>query len=103
VGATVGPAVGTEMVGRAGAEDRGAPVKRNTVPSTMLNATIAFKPNDAYQRQSRFCFLGSDRLGILLVLRKLRSDYTTIAPDDKSSAGCLAFPKINLTSSMIGI
>ena len=40
------------------------PVNKNTVPRTMLRATAAFKPKEAYQRQSRFWALSLDLLGI---------------------------------------
>jgi hypothetical protein len=53
------------------------PVKRITVPSTMLKATAAFKPKDAYQRQSLFWTLGFDLLGIPF-LQISQTHYTTI-------------------------
>ena len=58
-----GPTVsvgGTMGAGRA----TEPPVNRNTVPRTMLRATAAFKPKEAYQRQSRFWALTLDLLGI---------------------------------------
>jgi hypothetical protein len=64
VGAKFGAAVGTSSVGGGGALGVPMPVKINTVPSTILSATIAFSPTFAYQRQSRLFLRGSTRLGI---------------------------------------
>ncbi len=66
VGATTGAAGPTVGVGGT----MGAccaiepPVNRNTVPSTMLKATAAFKAKEAYQRQSRFWVFTLALLGI---------------------------------------
>jgi hypothetical protein len=65
VGTTAGAGPKVSVGGTMGAElPREPPVKRNTVPSTMLNATAAFNAKEAYQRQSLFCGLTFDLLGI---------------------------------------
>lgn len=60
---TVGARVGMSMVGAA-ACGVGAPVNKNTVPSTMLTAMSPFKSIEAYQRQSRESVFVFARRGI---------------------------------------
>jgi len=66
VGNTVGAAVGGTIFSMFDGSGRAGGAKIKNVPMTIESTTSPFKLIMAYQRQSRFCCLGVDRLGITL-------------------------------------
>lgn|SRR5574341_638596 len=64
VGANVGKFVGTSNVAGAARGVNEPPENKKMVPSTILNATKAFRPVDTNHRQSLFLGFGLALLGI---------------------------------------